>query len=201
MDTDAIVTAHAASPTTFSILDRMQNRGYPEEEVTFYLDEKLAWVLLQLEEKHRLTQRAEDLGPIEEDIASVREALASSKYTATMRGITNEEYDAIVDETEEAHPYEYTEEFNPLSGRKIKEVIPSQARDNLFNNLFLAKVIVKFTDPSGAVDEDITPELVASIKKVAPIDAIRRLSNTATEMRMVGEWMNGVETEDFTLKP
>lgn len=201
MDIEATVTAHAASPTTFSIIDRMQNRGMPEDDVVIYLNEKLAWVLAKLEEKHNNTRREEDLPELEADIASVREALAKDRYVVSMRGITNEAYDAVVDEAVEAYPYEYTEEFNPLSGRKIKDIVPSPERDDLFNNLFLSQVIVKFTDPNGAVDENITPELVAQIKKIAPLDAIRRITNTATEMRMIAEWMDEVETEDFTLKP
>lgn len=200
MNPEQYATEHAKSPATFSILDRLQNRGMPEEEVSIYLDEKLGWTLLRLEEKHANTTNVDQLKQLDEDIATVRDALKASTYTVLLRGMTNETYDAVIDTALESYPYEYVESLHPLTGQKVKELVASEEREALFNNLFLAEAIVHFRDPEGALDENITVETVALIKKIAPVDAIRRITELATAMRMAGEWMSEVETEDFSLK-
>lgn len=200
MDIEQTVDAHAASPATFSILERLANRGMPTEDVTIYLDEDLGWTLAALEHKHANTTNPKQLTQLEKDIALVREQLASSKYIVHMRGMTNERYDEIVDTAIESHPYEYEETVNPLTTQRTKNVIPNEERDELFNSLFLAEAIVSIEDPSGAIDENITPEVIVMFKRLAPIDAIRRIRDTAGAMRMAAEWIEQVETADFTPK-
>lgn len=186
---------------TFSLIERLQGRNMPEEDRTIYLDEGLAWDLFQLEVKHNNAKRKDEVEEIERKLKTVREKLAKSAYTFTLRGMTNERYDSLVDQTLEQFPYDYEESVNPLSGVKVKNIIPNEERDALFNTLFLAESIVKVTDPDGNVDENITPEVVAFIKKLAPLDGIRLITEVATRMRLAVEWMDAVQDEDFSPRP
>ena len=57
------------------------------------------------------------------------------------------------------------------------------------------------TDPEGAVDENIGVEEVAFIKRQAPLDAVRLLTETALRMRMSVQWMDQIQDEDFSPRP
>lgn len=200
--TDPQTTATEMSQRgTFNFLERLQGRNLPEEDVTVYLDEKLGWDLVRLEEKHNNTRRDADAREIEAKIKRVKEQLADSAYVFTLRGMTNERYDEIVDQVLEQYPYEYEEVHNPLTGVNQKIEKPSQERDSLFNTLMLAEAIVKIADPDGAVDENITEVTAAQLKKLAPLDAIRRITELATRMRMAVEWMDVIQDEDFSPRP
>lgn len=186
---------------TFNLIERLQGRNMPEEDMTIYLDEGLAWDLFQLETKHSNAKRKEEVEEIEAKLKRVRAKLAESAYIFTLRGMTNERYDELVDQTLEQFPYEYEENTNPLTGIKAKNIIPNDERDALFNTLFLAEAIAKVTDPDGNVDENITADTVVFIKKLAPLDGIRMITELATRMRLAVEWMDAVQDEDFSLRP
>jgi len=196
--TDAQAIANDQSkPGVFNLVERLQNRGMPTEDVDVYLDEKLGWDLVRLEEKHVEARKDAEAKVIEAKIKRVREALQASRYVFTIQGLSNEKYDEVIALSEESFPYEYEETVNPLTGQKIREIVDSEDRDKLFNTLFLAEAVVKVTDPDGAVDDDITPEKVSFIKKLGPLDGIRRITELAFKMRMAASWMDGIQDEDF----
>jgi hypothetical protein len=190
-----------SKPGKFNLVERLQNRGMPTEDVDVYLDEKNGWNLLRLEEKHNEAKKKEELAEIEAAIARVKRALADSKYVFTLQGVSNERYDELIKQAEDAYPVEYEEHVNPLTAEKIKTPIDNEDRDRLFNNIFLADVITKVTDPDGGVDDEITVESVEFIKRLAPLDAIARITRLAFQMRMATAWMDSVQDEDFSPRP
>lgn len=200
--TDAQTIANEQSkPGVFNLVERLQNRGMPTEDVDVYLDERLGWDLLRLEEKHNNTKNVAEAKIIEGKIKRVKEQLAESRYVFTLQGVTNEGYQAVIDRAAESFPYEYEERVNPLTAEKTKVLIENDERDTLFNTLFLAEVITKVSDPDGDEDADITPEKVTFIKNLAPLDAIRRITELAFKMRMATEWMDVIQDEDFSPRP
>jgi hypothetical protein len=200
--TDAQTIAEAASqPGSFNIVERLLGRGMPTEDVTIYLDEKLAWDLLRLEAKHNSARKDKEAVEIEKKIERVKKELAKSAYVFTITGITNEAYDALVDQVLEQHPYEYEESINPLTGEKVRTIVQNDERDKLFNTVFMAASIDKITDPDGNVDDQVTPATAAQIKNLAPLDGIRRITEMMTEMRMAVKWMDEIENEDFSPRP
>lgn len=182
---------------TFNLIERLQGRGYPTEDVVVYLDEKTAWEIAQIDK--RINDEKNDARV--NALVAKREKLVAevekSKYTFTLQGMPNEEYDAIVDESRDTFPVETDSSIHPLTGQKQTWEVPNEDRDELFNRLFLAKAIVKVTDAEGGVDDDIDLVKTTFIMKHAPIDAIRRITKKAEDMRMVGEWMSEIETADF----
>lgn len=186
---------------TFNFLERLQGRNLPEEDVTIYLDEKLGWDLVRLEEKYNDAKKPSETAEIEKKIERVKKQLADSAYIFTLRGMTNERYDELVDQVLEQFPYEYEEIVNPLTGIKNKIELPNEERDALFNTIFLGESLAKITAPDGAVDENITEAYAAQLKKQAPLDAIRRITELAGRMRMAVQWMDAVQDEDFSPRP
>jgi hypothetical protein len=195
------IAVEQSKPGNFSLIERLQNRNLPEEDVDVYLDERLGWDLIRLEEKHADAKKDAEARALEAKIEKVRKQLQESRYVFTLRGMSSERYDEIIDEVTEQYPFEYEENVNPLTGQRTKVEIPNEDRDQLFNTLFLAETIVKVQDPDGNVDESIDAAAVELIKRLAPLDAVRRITNLATRMRMAVEWMDVIQDEDFSPKP
>ena len=201
MTNPADIAAEMSKPGTFNLIERLQNRNMPEEDVDVYLDERLGFKLVQLEEAYNEAKTDDAANAILNKIDAVREELKASRYIFTMRGMSNETYDAIVDEVNEQIPEEFDEVTNPYTQQVVKVAKPNDERVSLYNTLFLAESLVKVTDPDGNVDDDITPEKVVLIKRLAPVDAIRMLLVLAEKMRMTAEWMEAIQDEDFSPKP
>lgn len=195
------IAVEQSKPGNFSLIERLQNRNLPEEDVDVYLDERLGWDLIRLEEKHADAKKDAEARALEAKIEKVRKQLQESRYVFTLRGMSSERYDEIIDEVTEQYPFDYEETVNPLTGQRTKVEIPNEDRDQLFNTLFLAETIVKVQDPDGNVDESIDAAAVEFIKRLAPLDAVRRITNLATRMRMAVEWMDVIQDEDFSPKP
>ncbi len=195
------IAVEQSKPGNFSLIERLQNRNLPEEDVDVYLDERLGWDLIRLEEKHADAKKDAEARALEAKIEKVRKQLQESRYVFTLRGMSSERYDEIIDEVTEQYPFDYEENVNPLTGQRTKVEIPNEDRDQLFNTLFLAETIVKVQDPDGNVDESIDAAAVEFIKRLAPLDAVRRITNLATRMRMAVEWMDVIQDEDFSPKP
>ena len=88
----------------------------------------------------------------------------------------------------------------PTKSRE-REVVESEAREQLFRNLLWAKYIESVTDHEGNVDDDITPELVAVFCLRAPIMAPIKVSEAVEKLRMTTAWMDELQGADFFPKP
>src|ERR1043165_2698208 len=90
-----------SQPGTFNLIERLQGRGMPTEDVDIYLDEKLGWDLVRLEEKHTLAKKDAEAKELEAKIEKVKRQLQSSRYVFTLQGMSNERYDELIDEVTE----------------------------------------------------------------------------------------------------
>lgn len=191
------IAEEQSKPGKFSLIDRLQNRGLPSEDVDIYLDEKLGWDLIRLEEKHNSAKKDSEVREIEAKIKRVRRELQDSRYVFRVQGMTSERYDELIEKAYTSHPKEEAEQLNPLTGEKTMVEVPSEERDKLLNHLILEESIVSVTDPDGNVDDNITLETVAFLAKLGPLDGLRRISELAFRMRMAVEWMDVLQDEDF----
>jgi hypothetical protein len=185
----------------FSFLDRLKGRNYAKDSVVIHLDEEKGYELTKLVEE----LKAEGTTPEQQDallaqIDAKRAELAPDAYTFYLEGFSSERYDELIDDAKEQYPYEYEEIVDPWSGRKSKEPIPDEKRNEYFTQLLWAESIKRVESIDG-VDDNITPEFIATFRKQAPLDAIRRISVTIDKLRMASEWTEYAEDEDFTLKP
>lgn len=204
------IANEASQPGTFSLLDRLRNRSYPTEDVSIYLAEDAAYIksvyeeeaasiriIGSDEEKSAATDRLEALHA---KIDEASQAIKDSEVVVTLRAISSERYDELIDEARAKFPVKYDKVMNPLTGRAQKEEIESPDRDTLFTNLFLGEVIVKATIGND-VDDQIDALWFKEFQKYAPLDAIRVLVTKAYKMRMVTEWMDEIQNEDFSPRP
>lgn len=197
-NTDYQAAAEEASKQgTFNLVDRLVGRNMPTEDVVIYLDEKTGFEILRLDKQHADTTDKGELKKLEAKREHLVKTLEKSKYTFTLQGLTTENYDKIIDQIREAYPSEYEDSVNPLTGQKLRLEVPNELRDELYHNLLLAACLVKVADPDGNLDEDISVEKASIIRRITPIDGVRRITKTIDDLRMLSEWMDGVQSADF----
>lgn len=184
-------------PGTFNLVERLMGRNMPKDDVVVYFDEqsgyereKVAFALSQETDEAKVKELNDKLDELDA-------TLAESKYTFHMTGISHKTYDEIIDKTREAYPAEYEESIHPITGQKVKAELPSEEREQLYNTLFLTACVESVEDPEGATFNEITPDVMGILLQHAPAHAIRRLLDSANHMRMLGDWMNKVQSADF----
>lgn len=192
--------AEAASQKgTFSFLDRLADRNYAEDSVEVFLDEKAGHQIRKLTLSLAEAQ-PEDHEHIEAEIEAVREKARDSRYIVHLQGISTESFDAVVDAANKEFPPEYEVSRNPLTMATEREEKPNEDRDQYFRTHLWAKFIKSVEDADGNVDENITPEWVAVFIAQAPIIAQARVSVVVNELRMMTDWMDELQGEDFLAK-
>lgn len=194
-----------SKPGKFSFIDRLRGRNYPTDEVVVYLDEKLGYKLLAVEQEmagsdgHTPSFSEQKL--LEEKHAELVEQLRASRYVVKLQGISNDDWDALVEEAAEQFPYEYDEIVNPFSGEKTRKVIETDERAEFFTMKLWAAFIQSITDSDGNVDDDVTVQTVKAFRGEAPFSAITRVGATIAKLRMATDWVEYIEDEDFLAKP
>lgn len=196
------LAAETAEPGTFSFIDRLRGRNYAKDTVIIYLDEQLGYELNELvsELKTSDSLNATTITKLETDIANKIEELKPQAYTLELHGISNKEYNELVDQAAEKYPYEYDENQDIL-GRKEKTLIESEDRQEFFTGLLWLACITSITDANGSVADDINAELVAELRVSAPLAVIHRINDTVNKLRLATDWIEYTQDEDFSVKP
>lgn len=189
-----------SKPGKFSLIERLQGRNMPEDKVVIYLDEGAAYDRAKVNQKLANATDPDMVAELEAELADLDERIQESAVTISMRGISSEDYEKLVEQAREQYPIEYEERQSAFSLVKEKVELPSPEREELFMELYLAKCITR-AEMGGDIDEDITPDWVAQFKGFAPIDALARITETAYSLRMAVQWMDEIQSEDFSPRP
>lgn len=195
----------------FSFAEAVLGRAYPEIQVPIYLDERKAQefveVAIQLNAlEDRLRGRAEEL-PLEvasqlSELTSRRDALASElkaeEYVVTIRGISGERSIQIEDAAYEAFPREYEERISPITGAAVKELKPSEKREELITTLLRQAHLKSITAPDGSVDEDFSDvDAVAATWSRLPYLAIVKIDEAINKSRVAVDYYEELVDEVF----
>lgn len=190
------IAEEQSKPGKFSLLERLRGRNMPTEKMVIYLDEAGAWDRIRLAERMAEETDGDVLSKLEDEYEALTAQVKASAVTLTLRGMTNDEYDDIVAQAKKTYPVKYEKDINILTGENSIIEVPNEARENLINDLFLGATIVK-AEFDGATDEDIDAEWYHEFKGLAPLDALRRVAETAYRMRMASQWMDEIQNADF----
>lgn len=196
----AIAEAHLTEGN-FSFLEHLASREMPTDVVDIYLDEAAGHRINKLEVDRLMKAGNDDqVAIINTQIEHEIEKAQKSHYKVHLTGITNDVYDAIIDEAEKEFPYEYTESRNPLTMKTERNVVFSEKRQTFFRVHYWAASIVKIEGPDGRVDDNITPEFAAILNAKAPVIALARIQGAIDELRMASDWMDKLAGDDFLAK-
>lgn len=136
------IAQEAQSPKVFNLSDLIKNRAYPVKEVQIYLDEISALKIFELRSELYESLVEEDVARLEAEINVLAENIKNSALTFTLRGVSQEVIERVL------------EECNALHGLKKNEDpsdTPGWMRDYI--TILVGLNIEKIVDADGNVDE------------------------------------------------
>jgi hypothetical protein len=209
------LSSNARNPKTFSIINVINDRAYPSEEVAIYLDEKSAYLASQVDEKiseldSKITKNttAEILKSYEQERSVLSEkrkellnSIAESKYVFTITGIAEGRREEVFEECVKVFPLEYVEEKNALTGESVKTDIENKERDRLFTNKLWLEHITKITAPDSSVQDTLTFDEIVKIRHGLPLIASGAITESIEKIRLASAIFMIEVDEDFLAKP
>ena len=200
------IVEEAKKPGTFNILDALQDRAYPREQVTIYLNEQLAYDAAQLQEeidelsKSKSLEVQDEIDELIKNRDELIEKLESEKYIFTIVGISEGIREDLMNESAEDYPLEYKEIKNPLTGENIREEVENKERDRIFTNLLWVNQIEKIENSNGDVQNKITLKDVEALRRQLPIAGIGAITQAIEKLRVATAVFMMTVNEDFLAK-
>jgi hypothetical protein len=213
-DKDVIeLVEEAKKPGVFNIINAINNRAYPSDSVTVYLDEQTAYEASEIQDKiTELDKRMNGVDPVlfgdlDKELSELKkqrdalvQKLEKNKYTFVIRGISEGQREDLLEKASEEFPIEYEENKNPFSGEVNKKEIDNKKRDRLFTNLLWVEHITKIVDAEGNEQEAISLEEVEELRRSLPIAAIGNITNAIEKLRIATATFMFSVDEDFLAK-
>lgn len=196
----------AKAPGTFSIIDAINNRAYPKDEVVIYLDEQTAYDAAIIDEKIKELGKSASMENQDEidSLIGKRDALIekleAGKYTFILRGISEGLREDLMEQAAKEYPIEYNEIKNPITGEFSRNEIENKNRDRLFTNLLWHEHIEKIINSDGSEQNKISLDDVVKLRRNLPIAAIGELTQSIEKLRVSTAMFMMSVNEDFLAK-
>ena len=154
---------------TFSLLDAVKGRSYPEDLVTIYTDVAAAY---EVDRLNAAANNSLEDNKYEDELAAAKATLAASAKTVRMRGFAPGVSKSIL---KEAHAL-----FKVEDGKTVDDVPEAFA---WVNRRSIAEAIISVTDVDGNVDDHhFTVEDIEALENYLPQEEIDKLSNKCYEL-------------------
>lgn len=201
MDEVSELVDAAKAPGTFNIINLLNERAYPTDEVVIYLDEASAYEASEIK-KSILHYEGDESGlaPLEDRLDVVTEKMRASALTVKVKGISEGKRAEILKEATSTYPIEYTREMNPMTGEFSREEKESQERDNLFTEFLWQASIVSLTDANGNIQEDLPYAAARDMRNSLPLAAAADITKTIEKVRISTAVFMLEVNEDFLPK-
>jgi hypothetical protein len=188
-DFDALVT-EATNPRTFSVLDAIKSRSYPQDIVTVYTDVNSAYDIHRIEEKIADLTDADQINALDQVIAEFKDKIKASALTFRMRGLPREQIDAINDEAHLKFPW---------TDKTAPDPVDRGIGGEWVNRSFIAAHIVDVTDADGNVDSHKwNADEVAVLRGRLPDESFLALIRLMQELSFAATYFDASVTPDFS---
>ena len=179
----------AQKPGVFNLSEVIKGRGYPQKDVTVYIDGASAFELVELEDKmNSIAEDSEEYKELEKKAEELAHKVQDSKLTFTLRGVSQSVVEAITDKADKLHSRQTEDEYN---SDWFKFYVTSLVAENL----------VKVTDKDGNVDErHFSYEEVSEIRDNVPIESWTLLVNTMQKLTLATGYFKGLTDAGFLPK-
>lgn len=208
------IVEQAKAPGKFNIVDVLKGRGYPTDEVEVFIDESVAFVASDLEDKIRkLSEKMEaekDKSKLDEILKMYEEFIAekdallkemgSARYVFHVEGISEGQRDDIWKKSVERFPIKHDTDRNPLTGKVDRVEVQNPERDKYFTGLLWQAHIKKIVDPSGDEQDGITIEDAFELRRSLPLASIGKITEAIEKMRAATTVFMMTVDEDFLAK-
>ena len=172
---------------TFSLLDTVKDRTYPEKDVTIYTDMKSTHLRKVLEDEvNGLGNSDADqarMAVLEEEIQGLEEAIRDSGLTFSLRGLSPK----IIEDAEATVKQELKDE---------------DAFNQRMSDLLMALHIVQVTRvKDGAVDNHtFTADDIAGLREAVPFEAWKTIREAMDELTFAAAYFDASVSADFLSK-
>lgn len=179
----------AQKPGVFNLSEVIKGRGYPQKDITVYIDGAAAFELVELEEKMKsLSEDSAEYAKLEKQAEDLAHKVQDSKLTFTLRGVSQSIVEAISEKADKQFSRESEDEYN---SDWFKFYVTSLVAENL----------VRVTDKDGNVDErHFTYEEVSEIRDNVPIESWTLLVNTMQKLTLATGYFKGLTDAGFLPK-
>ena len=174
---------------TFSLLDTVKDRTYPEKDVTIYTDMKSTHLRKVLEdEANGLGNTDADqarMAVLEEEIQGLEEAIRDSGLTFSLRGLSPK----IIEDAE-------------ATVRQELKDADEDAFNQRMSDLLMALHIVQVTRvQDGAVDDHaFTADDIAGLRAAVPFEAWKTIREAMDELTFAAAYFDASVSADFLSK-
>lgn len=203
---------NAAKRETFSFVDAVNDRAYPETDVAVLLNERGAQRIVEIRkelealdfdiarEKNAAVQDgfSKEKDKLVEELDALVTQLRAETYTVKVRGISTERVEELQKQALEAFPIEYDESTSPITGATVKTEIPNDKRGRYFTTLVRHAHIVSITAPDGAVAEDMGIEQLGDTWAKLPIAARDRIDQAINDCTLATDYYLDLVDEVFS---
>lgn len=200
MDEVKEVVEAAKAPGTFNIVNLLRERAYPEQSVTVYVDEALAYAGSEIDERIAVTKDDAEVEELNNKRDEIIEQLKKSGVTFHIKGIAESRRNDLLKQAKKKYPIEYTREANPLTGDFVREEKPSPERDELFTDLLWQASIIRIEDAEGNVQETIGFTDVSNMRSMLPLASTARVTEAIEKLRVATAVFMHEVNEDFLPK-
>ena len=184
------IVEQAKAPGKFNIVDVLKGRGYPTDEIDVFIDESVAFVASDMEDKiGKLREKMEsetekskldEILKKYEDLMAEKDALikemGGTRYVFHVQGISEGQRDDIWKKSVERFPIKHETDRNPLTGKVDRIEVQNPERDKYFTGLLWQAHIKKIVDPEGNEQEGITVEDAFELRRSLPLASIGKIT-------------------------
>ena len=181
----------AQKPGVFNLADVIKGRGYPQKDVSVYIDGAAAFELVELEDKMKaLAEDSAEYKELEEKAEELAKVVQASKLTFTMRGVGQGVVERISEQADEKFGKD-SEDTGDVNTDWFKYYITSLVASN----------VIRVTDPEGNVDETLLDyDSMSEIRDNIPADAWGVLVNTMQKLTLATGYFKGLTDAGFLPK-
>jgi hypothetical protein len=183
----------AQKPGVFNLADVIKDRGYPQKDVSIYIDGEAAFQLVELEDRMQALSESqkstEDYTKLEEAATALAERLQSSKLTFTMRGVGQGVVERITEKADKL--YKKSSDEDEYASEWFRYYVTSLVASN----------VVRVTDSDGNVDErEFDFDYMLEIRNNIPAEAWGVLVNTMQKLTLATGYFKGLTDAGFLPK-
>jgi len=183
----------AQKPGVFNLADVIKDRGYPQKDVSIYIDGEAAFQLVELEDRMQALSESqkstEDYTKLEEAATALAERLQSSKLTFIMRGVGQGVVERITEKADKL--YKKSSDEDEYASEWFRYYVTSLVASN----------VVRVTDSDGNVDErEFGFDEMLEIRNNIPAEAWGVLVNTMQKLTLATGYFKGLTDAGFLPK-
>lgn len=196
---------------SFSFLSAVLDRGYPEQDVKIYLDEKKAAKLVELAEEiavydqrlagggkgKAMDDMLEKLTALTARRDELVEELKGEAFTVHIKGISPERMEQLQKDAKAQFPDEVEEAVSPITGATTRTSHPHPEYERYYSMLLRAEHIQGITSPSGAVDYINDPETCGKVWANLPLVARAKIDQAINDATLAVDYYRELVDEVF----